>query len=138
MSRRSHKSVQLCTLKHEVRKTIVDTAISHNADCANLTKEFSERTGLLTREIRQVKQDKKSEVSLKFASRRIPSHHNHHRNITVDQFSLFFQQMLDLLTKLDRQEESMKSSSRSYIQRISQLSEALEDRKSQFNQLVGK
>ena len=45
---------------------------------------------------------------------------------------------MDLLDKLDRQEEAMKSSSRSYLQRINKLSEALEERKSQFNHLVSK
>ena len=42
-----------------------DTAISHNADCANIKIEFTERTGLLSREIQQIKQEKRTEVGFK-------------------------------------------------------------------------
>ena len=45
-----------------VNLLLSDTAISHNADCANIKIEFTERTGLLSREIQQIKQEKRTEV----------------------------------------------------------------------------
>ena len=48
-----------------VNLLLSDTAISHNADCANIKIEFTERTGLLSREIQQIKQEKRTEVGVK-------------------------------------------------------------------------
>ncbi|XP_033124583.1 leucine-rich repeat-containing protein 45-like [Anneissia japonica] len=85
----------------------VDVVRMNNEGRSNLTQEHQSRQELLTREIRQLKKEKRERVG-------------------------------DLISKIDKQEEQLQKTQRNTGQRIRQLQEALEERKTAFNSLQAK